>query len=47
MLGDLTCAAGDNVLMALPAALRVVGGAEAVLDFLDFFENEPVVVEGA
>src|SRR5262245_65610223 len=29
MFRDLACAAGDDVLVALPAALRVVGGSEA------------------
>ena len=47
MLGDLAGAAGDDVLVALGTALRVVGRAEAVGDHFDFLEDEAVVVERA
>ena len=47
MFRDLAGAAGDDVLVAFAAALGVVGRAEAIGDGLDFFENEPIVVERA
>ena len=47
VLGDLARAAGHDVLVALAAALGVVGRAQAVVDGLDLLEDEPVVVERA
>ena len=46
VLGDLTGAAGHDILMAFSAALRVVGRPEAVCDLLHFLEHESIVVEG-
>ena len=43
---DLTCAAGDHVLVALAATLRVVGRSEPVCRAFHLLKNEPVVVEG-
>src|SRR4029450_11902654 len=45
MFRNLACAAGDHVLVALAAALRVVRGPETVGDLLHFLEDEPIVVE--
>ena len=45
MYRDLTGAAGNDILMAFPAALRVVGGAEALFEGFNLFEDEPTVVE--
>ena len=42
---DLTGAAGDDILMAFPATLRVVGGAETLFKGFNLFEDEPTVVE--
>ena len=42
---DLTGAAGDDILMAFPATLRVVGGSEALFEGFNLFEDEPTVVE--
>jgi hypothetical protein len=47
VLGDLARAARDDVLVAFAAALGVVDRADAVIDRLDLFENEAVVVERA
>src|SRR5262245_44712461 len=47
MLGDLTCAAGGDVLMALTATLGVVGRAEAVGYGLHLFKDKSIVVERA
>ena len=44
---DLAGAASDDVLMALAAALRVVGRAKTVSRGFDLFEDETVVVERA
>ena len=46
-LRHLTGAAGDDVLVALPTALRVIRGTESVLNFLNLLEDEPVIVKGA
>ncbi len=47
VLGDLARAARRHVLVTLGATLRVVGRSESVGYRLDFFEDEPVVVERA
>ena len=46
VLGHLACAAGDDVLMALPAGLGVICGPKTIANGLHLFEDEPVVVEG-
>ena len=45
LLGDLARASGHHVLMALTAALRVVGRPEPVGDLFNLLEDESVVVE--
>jgi hypothetical protein len=47
LLRNLTGTARDDVLMTLPATLRVVSKTQAVRDSFNFFEDESVVVEGA
>ena len=47
VLGDLAGAAGDDVLMALAAALGVVDRPQAILDRFEFLEDESIVVERA
>ena len=44
-LGDLTDATGHGVLVTLPAGLRVVDRAEAVVDRFALLEGAPVEVE--
>ena len=46
VLGHLARASGDDVLMALPAGLRVICGSKTIANGLHLFEDEPVVVEG-
>ena len=47
VLGNLAGASGHHVLMALAAALRVVGWPKTVRVALHLLEDEPVVVEGS
>src|SRR4029450_13485525 len=46
-LGDLTRAAGDDVLVALPTALRVIRRPKSVLNVFNFLEDETVIVKRA
>src|SRR6266496_90467 len=45
MLGYLARASRDHVLVALPAALSVVGRPKAAFFSFNFFKDEPAIVE--
>src|SRR5882724_4264945 len=45
LLSHLACAAGDDVLVALPATLCVVGGAESILNILNLLEDFSVGIK--
>jgi hypothetical protein len=45
VLRHLAGPAGDDVLVAFPAGLRIERRSETIRDVFDFFEYEAVVVE--
>ncbi|MBA2434944.1 MAG: hypothetical protein H0V54_07670 [Chthoniobacterales bacterium] len=45
LFGDLACAPGHNVLVALPTALSVIDRTKTLIDAFHFFKNESGIVE--